>query len=150
VAGSDVLEITTAQGLRLHARPGGAALADDGAGGGLRAGDPVSVYVRPEAMTLQRVNTTAVPAPVAEAGANVLVGQVASLLFDGANSAVLVRLRPGAAAGSAGRGEAAPDAAVELRVALPQTGQFADLQAGETVACRFDADRALAFHHASA
>ena len=32
-----------------------------------------------------------------------------------------------------------------LHVALPQTGQFADLTAGETIACHFDTQRAVAF-----
>ncbi|MEY4751899.1 MAG: hypothetical protein RIQ60_4113 [Pseudomonadota bacterium] len=135
------LEITTAQGLRLHARPGGAAQA-----GGFSPGDRARVYVRPEAMTLQRMAAGA-PPPSAEPGTNVFVGRVASLLFDGANSAVLVQLRAGVSAAAGGVG--AGDAPVEIRVALPQTGQFADLQAGETVACRFDADRAVAFKSAT-
>ena len=58
------------------------------------------------------------------------VGSVESLLFDGANSAVLLREeRTG----------------TEFRVALPQTGQFADLREGEKVAFGFDPQRALCF-----
>jgi spermidine/putrescine transport system ATP-binding protein len=57
-------------------------------------------------------------------------GRVESLLFDGANSAVLLREeRTG----------------TEFRVALPQTGQFADLRSGESVAFGFDAQRAVCF-----
>jgi spermidine/putrescine transport system ATP-binding protein len=52
------------------------------------------------------------------------------LLFDGANSAVLVR-------------EARSNA--EIRIALPQTGRFADLAVGETIAFGFDASRAVCF-----
>ena len=49
--------------------------------------------------------------------------RVASLLFDGANSAVLVREETTGA---------------EIRIALPQTGRFADLDVGETIAFGFD------------
>jgi spermidine/putrescine transport system ATP-binding protein len=57
-------------------------------------------------------------------------GRVASLLFDGANSAVLVREQKSNA---------------EIRIALPQTGRYADLQVGETIAFGFDAALAVAF-----
>ena len=59
-----------------------------------------------------------------------LRGQVESLLFDGANSAVLLR-------------EA--NSRAEFRVALPQTGRFADLRVGETVAFGFDPEHAVCF-----
>jgi spermidine/putrescine transport system ATP-binding protein len=55
---------------------------------------------------------------------------VESLLFDGANSAVLVieeRSRH------------------ELRIALPQTGAFADLRPGERIHFTFSAERAQCF-----
>jgi spermidine/putrescine transport system ATP-binding protein len=52
------------------------------------------------------------------------------LLFDGANSAVLVQELGSRA---------------ELRIALPQTGRFADLRVGERVAFGFDPQRALCF-----
>jgi hypothetical protein len=55
---------------------------------------------------------------------------VSSLLFDGANSAVLVR-------------EEATRA--EIRIALPQTGRFADLRPDETIAFGFDPQRAVCF-----
>ena len=58
------------------------------------------------------------------------VGRVESLLFDGANSGVLLREeRTG----------------TEFRIALPQTGRFADLREGEQVAFAFDPQRALCF-----
>jgi spermidine/putrescine transport system ATP-binding protein len=131
-----LLEVVTPQGLLLHAHPGAAHLPP---------GEAATVFVRPEAMTLQRVagsggsssNPTAAAASTTSAGPpNLLHGQVASLLFDGANSAVLIRVQCPAPGGHA---------PVEIRVALPQTGQFADLQVGEPVACRFDAERAVAF-----
>jgi spermidine/putrescine transport system ATP-binding protein len=55
---------------------------------------------------------------------------VESVLFDGANSAVLLRER---------------QSAQEFRVALPQTGQFSDLKPGESVHFAFDPDRAVCF-----
>ena len=59
-------------------------------------------------------------------GAQRFSGQVASLLFDGANSAVLVTEETTRA---------------EIRIALPQTGRFADLKVGETIAFGFDAQQ---------
>ena len=61
-------------------------------------------------------------------------GAVESLLFDGANSAVLVR-------------EAATR--IEFRIALPQTGEFADLVVGERIAFGFDPARAVCFRAAA-
>jgi spermidine/putrescine transport system ATP-binding protein len=57
-------------------------------------------------------------------------GHVESLLFDGANSAVLLREQRSHA---------------EFRIALPQTGQLADLRAGEKVVFGFDPQRAVCF-----
>jgi len=57
-------------------------------------------------------------------------GNVESLLFDGANSAVLVL-------------ETATR--IEFRIALPQTGEFADLVPGERIAFGFDPGRAVCF-----
>jgi spermidine/putrescine transport system ATP-binding protein len=51
-------------------------------------------------------------------------------LFDGANSAVLLKER------GSGR---------EFRIALPQTGKFADLKPNETVLFSFDPERAICF-----
>jgi spermidine/putrescine transport system ATP-binding protein len=57
-------------------------------------------------------------------------GQVQSLLFDGANSAVLLQ-------------EARTRR--EFRIALPQTGQFSDLIPKEQVLFCFDPERAVCF-----
>ena len=51
-------------------------------------------------------------------------------MFDGANSAVLVR-------------EA--KSRFEFRIALPQTGRFADLRVGESLHFGFDPQRAACF-----
>ena len=53
-----------------------------------------------------------------------------SLLFDGANSVVLLREQ---------------SSRLELRIALPQTGALADLRVGERVCFSFDAERAICF-----
>ena len=53
-----------------------------------------------------------------------------SLLFDGANSAVLLNENR---------------SGFEFRVALPQTGRFADLKVGEKIYFGFDPQRAICF-----
>jgi spermidine/putrescine transport system ATP-binding protein len=109
-----VVEIEAGGGLALRAQPQGA----------IKAGAAVAAYVRPEAIALAR-DANALPAAAQRFG-----GRVASLLFDGANSAVLVHEE---------RTQA------EFRIALPQTGQLADLAVGEPVAFGFEAARATCF-----
>jgi spermidine/putrescine transport system ATP-binding protein len=70
-----LVEITTAEGLRLRVKPAGAAA----------PGDPVDAFVRPEVLELAR-DATQLPPQLQS-----LDGVVESLLFDGASSAVLVR-----------------------------------------------------------
>ncbi len=114
VNGTEVT-LTSSAGLSLRAK----------AMGQLRAGDAVQAFVRPEAVRLARDELG-----LGSAGQPSYQGQVESLLFDGANSAVLVRE-------TASR--------TEFRIALPQTGQLADLALGESVYFSFDPERALAF-----
>lgn len=114
VNGTEVT-LTSSVGLTLSAK----------AMGQLRAGDQVQAFVRPEAVRLARDELG-----LGSAGQPSYQGQVESLLFDGANSAVLVRE-------TASR--------TEFRIALPQTGQLADLAVGESVYFSFDPERALAF-----
>jgi len=78
----------------------------------LAAGDEVVVFVRPEAIALSRSLDGLATAR------NRIDGEVASVLFNGAASRVLVRT------GSAGS---------EIDVALPQTGEFNDLAAGDKI-----------------
>ena len=85
--------------------------------GTVTAGDAAVVFVRPEAIVVAR-DRARLPGSVQS-----FDGDVESLLFDGANSAVLVR-------------EAATR--IEFRIALPQAGEFADLRTGERVAFGFD------------
>jgi spermidine/putrescine transport system ATP-binding protein len=82
------------------------------AAGTCAVGDAVDVFVRPEAVILSRDGLEL------DAKANRMAGKVVSVLFNGAASRVLIRL---AASGS------------EIDVALPQTGEFNDLQAGQVI-----------------
>ncbi len=115
---ADLVEVTTEQGLRLFARKMGE----------IQASAAVTAFVRPEVATLAR-SMDDLPASQPR-----FKGAVASLLFDGANSAVLVR-------------ELGSNA--EFHIALPQTGQFANLAVGEAIAFGFDPERALCFARVS-
>jgi spermidine/putrescine transport system ATP-binding protein len=110
----DTVEIVVAPGLRVRARREGA----------LSAGDSAAMFVRPEAIVLARDRAT-LPASTQPFG-----GTVESLLFDGANSAVLMR-------------EAS--SRLTIRIALPQAGSFANLAPGEDVAFGFEPARAVCF-----
>ena len=108
------IEIATADGWTIHAR----------AHGEVALGDAVEGFVRPEAATLARHSADL---PGSEPHHQ---GTVQSLLFDGANSAVLVQERASRR---------------EFRIALPQTGQFSDLKPSEQVMFSFDPARAVCF-----
>lgn len=112
-AGS-VAAVTTGDGLAMRAR----------AAGRIQPKQSVQAFIRPEAISLAR-DATELPSMH-----TVYAGEVESLLFDGANSAVLLRE-------TASR--------TEFRIALPQTGRFADLRIGETVAFSFDPEQAVCF-----
>jgi spermidine/putrescine transport system ATP-binding protein len=114
--GSDaaIVEVTSADGWVVHALKSGT----------IAVGDAVEAFVRPEVATLAR-NAAELPA-----GQPRHAGVVQSVLFDGANSAVLLK-------------EAQTER--EFRIALPQTGQFSDLKPQEKVAFSFDASRAVCF-----
>jgi len=111
---ADGVEVETAGGLRVRAR----------ASGRVAPGDAVEAYVRPEVVDIAR-DANELPG-----NAQRFSGRVASLLFDGANSAVLVTEETTRA---------------EIRIALPQTGRLADLRVDETVAFAFDPQRAVCF-----
>ena len=109
----EFVEFESARGLPVRARSSDP----------IAAGAAVEVFVRPECVLLARNAPELAPMQR-------FVGSVESLLFDGANSAVLLREeRTG----------------TEFRVALPQTGQFADLREGEKVAFGFDPQRVVCF-----
>jgi spermidine/putrescine transport system ATP-binding protein len=110
----EIGELETADGWRVQARRSAPA----------SVGDYVEAFVRPEAASLER------DAALLSQNHARHAGVVQSLLFDGANSAVLLteeRTR------------------FEFRVALPQTGRFADLKVGERVFFSFDPQRAICF-----
>jgi len=111
---SEVVELVTSDQLVVRARAVGA----------IATGDDVEAFVRPEVVDLAR-NADELPL-----AAQRLSGRVASLLFDGANSAVLVREEK---------------TRTEIRIALPQTGRFADLAVDEPIAFGFDPQRAVCF-----
>jgi len=112
-----LVEIATADGWVIQAR----------GQGNIAAGDTVEAFVRPEVASLGR-SAQELPGP--STGRPAHAGQVQSLLFDGANSAVLLR-------------EARSRR--EFRIALPQTGQFSDLQPQEAVLFSFDPECAVCF-----
>lgn len=111
----DIVTLTSEHGLVLPAR----------AMGRIQVGDAVQAFVRPEVARLSRD-----AGEFTAAGLPHYRAQVNSLLFDGANSAVLLHEE---------------HSRTELRIALPQTGHFADLQVGDSVAFGFDPQRAVCF-----
>jgi spermidine/putrescine transport system ATP-binding protein len=113
VSGTAV-ELVTADGWSVRAT----------AEGRVSVGDAVESFVRPEVASLGRT-----PADL-PSGQPAHRGEVESLLFDGANSAVLLKEER---------------TRREFRIALPQTGRFSDLRAQEKVLFSFDPLRAVCF-----
>ncbi len=93
--------------------------------GTVRVGDAVRAFVRPEVASLSRT-----PSPFTEAGVPHYQARIDSLLFDGANSAVLLHEE---------------NSGTEFRIALPQTGHLSDLVVGEHVHFGFDPQLAVCF-----
>ncbi len=112
----ELVEVETDSGWQIRARRHGP----------VTAGSMVEAFVRPEAATISRSSAELAALP----GQMVHAGEVESLLFDGANSAVLVR---------------EVKSRFEFRIALPQTGRYADLKVGERIAFSFDPERAACF-----
>lgn len=99
----DALKMRTADGQILQGL---------GAGPKLSKGAKVDVYVRPEAIRLSR------SADGLSAMGNVGQGKVENILFNGANSQLILRDQVTGA---------------EMNVALPQTGEFRDLSRGDII-----------------
>lgn len=93
-------------------------------GNNLRAGDAVEIFVRPEAITIS------FDAETAARNANHLAVTVSALLFNGANSRVIVR---------------DPQSGAEIDVALPQSADFANLSKGAALHIGWGRDQALCF-----
>jgi spermidine/putrescine transport system ATP-binding protein len=111
----DQVSVTTAKGLVIPAR----------AIGKLAQGDAVEAFVRPEVARLAHD-----AAVLSDAGLPSYSARVESLLFDGANSAVLLQ---------------EVGTQTEFRIALPQTGEFAHLSVGQSVTFGFDPQRVVCF-----
>ncbi|HLQ13611.1 MAG TPA: ABC transporter ATP-binding protein [Steroidobacteraceae bacterium] len=107
-------EVETSRGWKIRGRRHGA----------LTVGAGVEAFIRPEATALGRSSAELPP------GQAVHAGEVISLLFDGANSAILLKEQ---------------QSGFEYRIALPQTGAYADLQVGTRVYFSFEPDRAACF-----
>lgn len=110
------VQVATEAGLTLEATLSG----DDHA----TADSPVEIFVRPEAVVIARD-----PAGL-EGTETRIEGTVTSVLFNGANSRVLVRDRR---------------SGDEIDVALPQTGAFSDLNEGQPVYLGWRAETAICF-----
>ncbi len=115
----ELVELLTPQGWTVRARRSGA----------IAAGDEVAAFVRPEVASIE-LDAGQLRPQMAR-----FTGEVQSLLFDGANSAVLI---------------VEQQSRFEFRVALPQTGRLADLKTGARVSFGFDPQRAICFAAAAA
>ena len=111
----DLVTVTGTDGMTLTTR----------ASGVVKSGDHVQAFVRPEVASLARDASVFSDADLPHYRA-----RVESLLFDGANSAVLLHEE---------------QSRTEFRIALPQTGHLSDLRVGETVSFGFDPQRAVCF-----
>ncbi len=119
-AGSGGVKLTTQDGISLVAMsPESGALSDN---------DTVEIFVRPESIALAR-KADAMPEMD-----NRLEGSVESILFNGANSRLLVR---------------EPKTGGEITVALPQTGEFNDLVRGDMIHLAWKHEQAKCFAAAS-
>jgi len=112
----ELVELRSAEGWVIRARRSGA----------VAKGAAVEAFVRPETAIIGR-SAAELGVDAAQA---VHQGEVESLLFDGANSAVLLKEQ---------------STRFEFRIALPQTGRYADLKVGEHVVFTFDPMRAVCF-----
>ena len=117
--------VTQAAGKAVTLASSAGLLLQASAMGALKVGDQVEAFVRPEVASISR-NADA----FTSLGQPSFRGKVESILFDGANSAVLLHEET---------------SRVEFRIALPQTGQLADLAVGEIVNFGFDPQRTVCF-----
>jgi spermidine/putrescine transport system ATP-binding protein len=115
-ADGPLVAITASGGWQVRARASASAP--------LSVGAAVEAFIRPESMTLARTAAEVPP------GQPPHEGEVTDMLFDGANSTVLLREHA---------------SRLELRIALPQTGAFADLVPGQRICFSFDPQRAMCF-----
>jgi spermidine/putrescine transport system ATP-binding protein len=116
--------VTAVNGSRLTlSTPDGTEMKLEATNTGVVTGQKVHVFLRPEAIELVPSNEEA------NASSNLIRGKVNSVLFNGANSAVTVK-----------------DASANLiNVALPQTGDFANLKVADEVTMRWQPHRARCY-----
>jgi len=113
-------------GVHVEADGGGAFLGHAGGGANLTKGDRVSVFVRPEAISVtRRAESESDPAKP-----NRIDGVVDSRLFNGANSRVLVLVNGGQ----------------RVEVDTPQSGASASLAPGELVVLSWSREQTMCFH----
>ncbi|KIN77795.1 ABC transporter ATP-binding protein [Sulfitobacter mediterraneus] len=119
VAGAGSLQLLTRDGVALQGVD---------AGEGLKEGDMTQVFVRPEAVRLSRRQED-----IGNLG-NTGNGTVESVLFNGANSQLILR---DSATGS------------EMSVALPQTSEFRDLSKGDPIFFGWEPDQTRCYRQAA-
>ncbi len=112
--GGAAVELTTRDGWSIRALAKGA----------VQLGETAEGFVRPEVASLGRTPADLPPDQPPHRG------DVESVLFDGANSAVLLKEER---------------TRREFRIALPQTGRFSDLRPQEKILFCFDPQRAVCF-----
>lgn len=96
----------------------------------LPTGKLVNVFVRPEAIRIERQGQGQIQGSTQEPGTNTMQGRVENLLFNGAASSVqLKEITTGH----------------EMNVALPQTGAFADLRPGDVLELGWKASQTKCF-----
>lgn len=118
------IEASDADSVKLITGDGLTFAANAPEGGRLGAGDEVEIFVRPESVQIARNEDDV------KSMDNRLQGKVESVLFNGANSRVLVR---------------EPRSGGEIDVALPQTGVFHELRQGEEIWLGWGHDQAKCF-----
>lgn len=112
----DAVKVVTKDGVALLATPAGTTP--------LATGTEVDIFVRPESVVIGTAGDRV------SAMENRLVGDLVSVLFNGANSRALIRDR---------------QTGGELDVALPQTGEFSHLKRGQEVHLGWGTAQAKAF-----
>ncbi len=117
-------KVTDVNGAMLTlATDTGSEMKVEAAGTGLTVGQRAQVFLRPEAIAL------GVPDAGTEGGANISRGTVETVFFNGANSTVTVKDRAGHL----------------VKVAMPQTGDFATLQRGDAISTRWHPKQARCY-----
>jgi spermidine/putrescine transport system ATP-binding protein len=110
-----LVSLKTATGFELRAK----------AMGSVASGEPIEAFIRPEVVQIARQ-----ACDLAKEMHCIFAGKVHSILFDGANSAVLL---------------SELKSQQEFRIALPQTGHLHDLGKDELVHFGFDPHQAVCF-----